>query len=324
MTAVGLALALGCFVAACGDGTSKAGTADRVTLPTAAGSPSSGASSGVDSGNQFNGKPLEKLRVANFYTAKGGGPGPTLDVYEFASGSNGAPTRILKDLAYGTISEYVEPPTAKDSIGGRSFLLGATVAGSKVATSQDLTGMGGAGSNPPEYDPQVTIMLTADQNDQEQMSGDLAGLSSGILKEKLRPEGTTGTPITLPPRPSGGELIVDMNTFQLSGSNLIYYLTIDGTCAKPTNGDPNDTGPWAIFASQASQAPGSIYEVAPGSHALTIGISAKQGTPPTSCDALVKLGDGTVQADAGTQVLVLPYSSDKSKTVQFASAPIAP
>ena len=147
-------------------------------------------------------------------------------MYEYSGGGQGAPVEILKNIAHGTISDYVDPPTYTDVTGSRSYLLGVIKAGTKVTSETDLAQIGGVGSNPPEYYDQETMLLTADLDDQDAGVGNdvLPGLSSGLA--------------------------------------------------------------------------------------------------PASCDAISKIGTGTVDAPAGKQTLVVYYSSDKGKTIKFASGVI--
>lgn len=312
------------LLGACGSGgTSTSADGGRSTQPgptTARASDGGGTS---DSGSKPTGKPLEKFRVANFYTATGGGPGPSIDIYAY-NPTPGAMTPLQSDVAYGTISTYAAPLTYSSATGGRSVLIGAAVHGTKVKSSDDLVALDGFASDPPEYQKQATIVLTADPNEQSvgsATSNRLVGLANNSLVENPgpTPQGSDPAP-TLPPKPSAGELIVD-TAFQ-SADNSIYYLTVDGDCAKPTNGVPGETGPYSIFNSSDSHSVGTNYEVSAGSHALTVGKSPTPGTPPASCDNLVKVGDGTVTADAGSQVLTILYSPDMGQTIKVASAPI--
>lgn len=312
------------LLGACGGGgASTSADSGRSTQPDPTTAQASGGGGSSDSGSKPTGKPLEKFRVANFYTATGGGPGPSLDIYAY-NNAPGAMIPLQTDVAYGTISTYASPATYASVTGGRSVMIGAAVHGTQVKTSDDLTGLGGFASDPPEYQKQATIVLTADLNDQRVESGGsnrLVGLTNSSLVENPGPTPQGSDPVpTLPPKPTAGELIVD--TALQSSDGTIYYLTVDGACAKPTNGDPGDTGPYSISNSSESHSVGANYEVSAGSHALTIGKSQTPGTPPASCDSLVKVGDGTVAADAGSQVLTILYTPDAGQTIKVASAPI--
>lgn len=315
-----LALVVGPIMLATACGNS--GTASSPTGSGSGSTPSTASSSsgGVGANNDTSGgsrskptgKPLEKLRIGNFYTAKGGGPGPSLDVYEYRNVDGNVPVAILKDVAYGTISDYVDPPTYSD-VTGRGFQLGLAPAGTKVKALTDLKGIGGVGTNPPEYNEQATILLTADLQDQSMGGNDLLpGMSSGPYVEKPGPTEEGSTPVTLPKAVSGGQLLLHDATD--ASQSTVHFLQIDGACTKAADDPSSDDGVPTMFG---------VYDVSPGSHQLTMGVGTDpSGLAPTSCDAIKKIGDGTVDAPAGKQVLVVYYSSDGAQTIHFASAVI--
>jgi hypothetical protein len=264
-----------------------------------------------------------RIRVANFYDQQGQ-PGPALDIYDVQLNAlNGAPaTPIITDLAYGAVSSYVQPKEDATTIGVKSVELEALPTGEDPDTSSaDAASIGGVIDNGSGV--QLTVMLSTDQSDAGILPGALAGMSfSTRLEAGNDGQGSSGP--AAPPAPAGkAELLVDATNVPQSGDDS-EFLSVDGSCAPPINGDPAFYGKLPEIVTSASspiKSQFAIFATTPGVHQVSV-IAWAKSVAPTCAQLTAKQGTSSVTLTSGEQAMVFVYGNTV-KTLHLTIAPIS-
>jgi len=290
------------------------------TLPTSASGsavpPSGGGGTDPGAGTVSS----AHLRIGNFYTSNGQ-PGPGLDIYDVPLQGSAA-TPILTNVAYGTVSNYVQPHQLLNSLQKAVQLSALPTGESPVSQKGDATAIGALlddGSN-----AEATIIVSA--------SGDssLGGPTSllGSLQFTMRMEkGDDGQGGKGPAAPlindGSGEILVDTTTIPLNLSPSLY-LMIDDSCAPPINGDPNEKGIPYIFGTDTSavQSEFTVFATTAGTHQVSVVAWTSSDTP--TCKQLTdRQGATSVDVTANQQVELYVYGSSLT-ALHLATGPIQP
>ncbi len=322
-TLTATALVAAATVALAGCGGAKSGSASdaskvAASISQAIGSATDGASSGASDSDASGGTSQISVRVANLYMTDDKKPGPALDIYDVPLNGQAA-TPILKDVAYGTFSDYVHPhfttDFSKDSIALEALPSGSdpTTDGSEAVM---LTGRQDDGSH-----PQLTLLLVTG-GDGEDTSNPLDALDTTTYVEKgdiaggsgLVPGNNAGPAAPAPP--SGqDELLASTEVLKANGvPGDDYYLFVDSSCTAPLNGDPNSPGLPEIFASNPNgDAPTNFAEfpAAAGTHQVSV-VATTSFDTPTCASLTAKTGTTSATLTAGQQTLAFVYGTSLS------------
>jgi hypothetical protein len=237
------------------------------------------------------GPPTGKIRIANLVESNGHPIGP-VDLYdEFRLDSTSVP--IIKNLAYGQVSEYVSPRAPGTAPGSRSNLY-LYLAGQKTGKSPFGSNIDNSGF---EATDQMTIALGP--------STLYIGYPALVEAGKRKAPGIDSTRVV----PAGQALLITlMANMNVMDSLPVLYLMIDGTCPLATNfknPHPTSVGSEVHFA------------VTPGSHTLGI-VTSPQGHGLINCNGKTPVAGSTstVNAVAGQRYIVFIYGmpSDGLKT----------
>lgn len=292
---------------------------NSVHLPSGPTNPSGGASTSAAGATS-----RISVRYANFFTTKQHA-GPAIDLYE---GQTGEPGRLLvKDLAYGAVSDYVHPHLAPGQSGGTAGLV--TLPVYAIPTGEDpvkqnsdvasLTQLIDDGSH-----PQLTMLLQG--GDVSGLPGPLAGLSYSHRLEKGRFNGETTPDI---PPPGTTEFLAD-DTSVTASPNLITsaYLMITPpgasapSCTAAANGDPNQKNLPAIFAADGAD-PKSSFAVFPenaGDYSLAVATTDVAAN--LTCTQLTQVQGTTSGSLAGSQQVEVYVYGTSATDLHLVVAPV--
>jgi hypothetical protein len=245
------------------------------------------------------GSPTGKIRVANVLEVNGQPSGP-VDLYEFRNPDSAA-TPLVKNLAFGQISDYVSP-RAPDSYPNSPSNLWIFPAGTKQASLPYGDRVDNVGFAPTD---QITVALGPTH-----FMG-TAGISLAALDEAgQRLNSNRDSMRTIP---SGQALLVLLQGNVNADSLPEQYLMIDGTCplttSFPKNRIPTSTGTDINFA------------VAPGTHTLGI-VTAPRGHGLLNCTGKTPGQTTSVTVTAGQRYVVVVYGLP-SDAFRVVTAPIA-
>jgi hypothetical protein len=252
------------------------------------------------SGGHRYGPPTGKIRVANLLELNGQ-PGGPVDLYDVRQpDSTAAP--LIKNLAFGQVSDYVSPRAADPYAGSHSnlyfFPAGSNQAAAPYGSSIDNIGFAST--------DQISVALGPTT---------FAGTSS-IAFPALDEAGTRlNTHFdSLRVVPPGQALLVLLKADVSADSLPEMYLMIDGLCP-PTTTYPKNTHPTSVGAD-------INFAVSPGSHAIGI-VTSPRGMGLLDCKDKTPGQTSSINVAAGQRYLVFVYglASDGFKTV---TAPIAP
>lgn len=330
LTTVAALAAVTALMAACHTSATVAAPAAAATTagaPSAPGSadpPASAAPSDVapGGGSDAGAGPASTttVRIANFFAPKGQ-PGPGLDIYDVALQGQAA-TPILTDVAYGTVSTYVQPHQLANNIAKAVQLTALPTSEDPVAQKGDASQIGGLIDD--NSGAQATIVLTAGNDDPLGSATSLLG----VLSESIRMEkGDDGQGFKGPAAPAitsgGGEILVD-ETALPDNLNPSLYLMIDNSCAPPINGDPNMKGLPLVFnaAGGSIESAFAVFATTVGSHQVSV-VSWKSVDTPTCKQLTKRQAPTTVAVAAGQQVALYVYGSTLD-ALRIAMAPIQP
>lgn len=245
------------------------------------------------------GSPTGKIRVANVLELNGQPSGP-VDLYEFRNPDSAA-VPLIKNLAFGQISDYVSPRGA-DNYPGSPSNLWVYPAGTKQATvpyGDRIDNVGFASTD------QITVALGPTN-----FAG-RAGMSLAALDEAgKRLNSNRDSMRTIP---LGQALLVLLQGNVNADSLPEQYLMVDGTCplttSFPKNTHPTSTGTDINFA------------VAPGTHTLGI-VTSPRGYGLLNCSGKHPGQTTSVTVATGQRYVVVVYGvpSDGFRVV---TAPIA-
>jgi hypothetical protein len=316
-------LALG----ACGTGSSSTATpptsstpSDSATATDTATAPTTGDASPVagDATTAATGtaSPMS-VRFANLYS-QAGKPGPALDIYDTPQYQ--AATPLVAGLAYGAVSDYVNPHIPANSVTDAAIFYALPAGEDPVADSKDAVGIGGVEDDGSH--PQKTFLLEPSSDSNELTSTPLEGISNTTRIEKGT-DGTTSGPAAPTPPAGKAQILVDTSATVDALDTFGVYLLGDGSCAPPINGDPNEPGVPLVFAGylHGTAEQFSVFDVEPGTLDLSLSVW-KTSTPPT-CKQLKPTSQSTsVDIQAGQQVELYGYGTSLKDLHLVAAAPV--
>ena len=276
------------------------------------GATTSELSFGTQATNQKSTKTFGKIRVANLFDDNGK-PGGAMDIYDTAHPTS-SDKPIIKDLAYGKISDYVEPH-GSDPYATSSNLWVFPAGSIKGSGAYNGTNIDNSGF---EADDQVTVAIGPS-------TGSGSGLTlemSDVIEAGPRLEQGTSTP---PPTAPSGKALLVVRSANLGVEPIpSAYLTVDGKCPAET---PWGTDTTTTDASQAM--PTSLgstqnyyFEIAPGTHELGV-IGADSGTGISSCSGQTPVSTISADVGSGKAAVVLVYGTGDKKNLKLVSAPIS-
>jgi hypothetical protein len=175
------------------------------------------------------------IRVGNFF-APNGQAGPAIDVYDVQL-SGQAATPILTNVAYGTVSAYVQPHQLANAVSSPPVELTALPAGESPTTQQaDAAQIGGFIDDGSGL--QETILLS-DSGDSLTTPTGLNGMSDSNRIEK-GDDGQGGKGPAAPAITDGSSQLLADYTVIPTNLNPHLFLMIDSSCTSALNGDPNE------------------------------------------------------------------------------------
>ncbi len=253
------------------------------------------------SGHRY-GPPTGKIRVANMLELNGQ-PGGPVDLYDMRNPDSTA-VPLIKNLAFGEVSDYVSPRGA-DPYDGSPSNLYIFAAGTKQASppyGNSIDNSGFAASD------QITVALGPTR---------LAGTSTIALpavdEAGHRVNAWRDSTRMVPP---GQALVIVLQANVNADSLPELYLMIDGACPLTIN-NPKNTIPSAVGTDMN-------FAVAPGTHTIGI-VTSPRGMGLRNCNGKTASQASTVSMLAGQRYLVFVYGlpSDGFKTVmaQIAATP---
>jgi hypothetical protein len=270
-SSIGLSIVLAATAALAGCAAGgQASSSDAVASSIAARLSRDAARLTATAGAQPQGQPTGKIRVVNLVSADGqpGGPIDLFDVFH--------PTKsdvpIIKDLAYGQVSDYVSPRAGGP---GNPSQLFAYPAGS-LQPSGAFTG-GNLSQSGWTADQQVTVVLMPGTSSASFGSKELDDAPSG---------GGSQATATVP---AGNATVVTWNADVNLPNAPNVYLTVDGNCAPALD--------------QSADQPGTLdgtFAVPAGTHSLGV-----LTTPPGSGLTMQQCA-GQAASPAGTESLTAP------------------
>ncbi len=250
------------------------------------------------SGHKY-GPATGKIRVANVLELDGQPSGP-VDLYEFRNPDSAA-VPLVKNLAFGQISDYVSP-RAPDSYAGSPSNLWIYPAGTKQAAvpyGDRIDNVGFASTD------QITVALGPSN-----FAG-RAGMALPALDEAGKRLNSNRD--SLRTIPSGQALLVLLQGNVSADSLPEQYLMVDGTCplttSFPKNTHPTSTGTDVNFG------------VAPGTHTLGI-VTSPRGDGLLTCSGKTPGQTTSVTVAAGQRYVVVVYGVPKDG-FRVVTAPIA-
>jgi hypothetical protein len=283
-----------------------------------------GAAGGIDGSSVGGGNGVVTLRVVNVNLASGPTAGP-LDIYDDMYDGRLQPsvsgTPIIADLAYGTVSSYVNPRFV-DS-GGTSVRLVALPAGSPPTDTADAEPFWSGIDNGSH--PQLTILLDS-HSPLNSAPGSFIAYTTYVEKGQDSLTGEMG-PLAPPPPAGEGEYLV--NTFPVDDAFDAdpaggYFFFVDDSCTPPLNGGL--IMPGLPFVDTAGSLPPDAYAqfaAAPGAHSISIVARTNTATPACSDLLASKQATASVSLAAGQQILTILYGTSFTD-LHLLAAPIAP
>jgi hypothetical protein len=323
--AVALTLMAGCKSTTTTSSSNPPPASVPTTAPAASagsGAPSGAPSAAAGAGSDPGAGPLSSahMRVANFITMNGQ-PGPAIDIYDVNLQGQAA-TPILTNVAYGSVSNYVQLHQVPNAINKEVLFFAMPTGEDPVAKKGDAVEIGGLlddGSG-----AQLTDVLTGVDNPLPGAGTSLVGQISDSVHMEKGDDGQGGKGPAAPAVTSGGgELLVDTSPVPTK-INLGAYLMIDKSCAPPLNGDPNVKGVPYIFAADGVPPVSSyaVFATPVGTHQVSV-VSWSSSTQP-ACKQLTKLqGTTSVTVAANQQTFVYVYGTS-ADALHIAIAPIQP
>jgi hypothetical protein len=252
----------------------------------------------LGSGHQY-GPPTGKIRVANVLELSGQPSGP-VDLYDTRTPDSTA-TPLIKNLAFGQISDYVSPRAADNYPNSPSNLY-IFPAGTKQASSpygDRIDNSGYASSD------QTTVALGTTH-----FSGTSAIALPALDEAGQRLNANRDSMRVIP---SGQALLVLLQGNMSADSLPELYLMIDGTCPL-TSSNPRNRNPTAIGTD-------INFAVTPGAHTLGI-VTSPRGHGLLNCTGKKPGQTASVTVTAGQRYAVLIYGLP-SDGFRVLTAPIA-
>jgi hypothetical protein len=272
-------------LAACGghsDARSVMHTPDSMPLFTAKGPPA-----------HRYGPPTGRIRVANMLELAGQ-PSVAVDLYDVRQPDSSA-VPVIKNLAYGQVSDYVSPRAA-DAYAGSPSNLYIFPAGSRQASHPYGDRIDNAGFAATD---QVTVALGPSN------FGGAPGIALPALDEagqRLNPSRDSTRVI-----PAGQALLIVLQANTNADSLPELYLMVDGVCPLTTT-YPKNTHPTAAGTDLD-------FAVAPGAHTIGI-VTSPRGHGLLDCKGKTPGQTSTMSAVAGQRYVVFIYggANDGFKT----------
>jgi hypothetical protein len=319
----GIVVAAACIMlVSCGGGEGTSGNGGGAGSTGGGGGRAAG---GIGGSNVDGGTGVVTVRVANLTFAGGLTAGPSLDIYDDMYDGSLQPslsgTPIIANLAYGTVSSYVNPRFV-DS-GGTSVLLVALPAGSPPTDTTHAEPFWGGIDNGSH--PQLTIMLNT-EFPLSRAPGSFIAYQPYVEKGQDSFSGATG-PLAPPPPTGEGEYLV--NTFAVDDTINAdppggYFFLVDDSCTPPLNGGQLMPGlPWVDTAGSLPPDAYAQFAAAPGTHSISIVGWTNTTTPACSDLPASRQGTASVSLAAGQQILTLLYGTSFTD-LHLLAAPIAP
>jgi hypothetical protein len=243
------------------------------------------------------GPPTGKIRVANMIEINGTPAGP-VDLYD-VSRPDSAAVPLIKNLAYGQISDYVSP-RAGDSNATPTSNLWMFPAGTKQAAFPYGTNI-----DHHFYEPDDQITVAPGPTSMTGAIGYPDLIEGGKRKNSYRD--------SLRIIPTGQALLVVLQSNVNADSLPGLYLMIDGVCPLTTV-FPKNTHPTGLGTD-------INFGVTPGTHTLGI-ITAKRGFGLLNCNGLKPGPTTSITVDAGHRYVVIVYGLAKDG-FRILTAPIA-
>lgn len=244
------------------------------------------------SGGHRYGQPTGKIRIANLAEMNGKPIGP-VDLYDVRPDRDSTAAPIIKNLAYGQVSEYVSP-RAGDNYQGSPSQLYLFQAGQKTGKLPYGTNIDNSGFQATD---QMTIALGP---------SDLGiGYPDIVEAGKRKAPGIDSTRAV----PAGQALLITLQAnMNVIDSLPELYLTIDGACPLATN-----------FTNKHPTSVGTEvhFPVTPGTHTLGV-VTSPRGHGILDCNGKTPVPGSTSTATvaAGQRYIVFIYGlmSDGLKT----------
>jgi hypothetical protein len=246
------------------------------------------------SGHKY-GLPTGKIRVANMVVLNGQTGGP-VDLYDVPR-PDSTSVPLIKDLAYGQVSDYVSP-RAGDSGATRTSNLWFFPAGTKTASFPYGTNIDHHFYEP---DDQITVALGPSSMGIGFPDLDEAGKRLNSYRDSLRII------------PAGQALLVLLQANVNADSLPLLYLMIDGTCPLTTV-YPKNTHPTSLGTD-------INFGVTPGAHTLSI-VTSPRGHGLLNCNGKTPGAATPITVTAGQRYAVIVYGVP-STGFKIVTAPIA-
>jgi hypothetical protein len=230
-------------------------------------------------GHQY-GAPTGQIRVAHMFEIQGQPAGP-VDIYDVRN-PDSTTLPLIKNLAYGQVSDYVSPRGADPGAHSNLYLFQA---GEKQGTLPYGTNMDNSGF---EGTDRMTIVLGPSKI----MGGQAIG-STDLVEAGARMPHWIDSSRTVP---TGQALLVTVQANVNADSLPYFYLVVDGTCPLATN-DPRARTPAAMGTEQH-------YLLSPGTHTLGV-VTAPSGL--RDCAGKSATATSTVSVAAGQHYILFLY-----------------
>jgi len=297
LAGLGIVLVAGTALAACGSGGGPSSSADKAAESSVLArlSHAAAALTATHSASRPSGTPTGTIRVVNLY-ADNGQPGGAMDLYDFFRPAAGD-TPIIKDLAYGQVSEYVCPRAPVSGNPSQLFLFPAgTLTPSGAYNGANVSNAGW------EADEKLTLVIgpTSDSG-----SYSSKAISDGQSKEE---------PLPSPSAPAGQATLSTWNADDDLSDVPEAYLVVDGAC--PSALDQSAGQPGQV---------GGVFAVPSGTHQVGV-ITSPRGSGLTSQQCATQAASATdtvsVDAVAGGRVDVIAYG-DSTAGMKVIAAPVS-
>jgi hypothetical protein len=295
LAGLGVLLVAGAAASACGSGAGSSGDSAAESSVLARLSHAAAALTATGSTHRPTGTPTGTIRVVNLFADNGqaGGPMDLYDVFHPAAGD----TPIIKDLAYGQVSQYVSPRAAGSGNPSQLFLYPAgTLTPSGAYDGGNVSNAGW------EADEKLTLVIgpTAEGG-----SYSSKAISDGQSKEEPLPSQSA---------PAGQATLSTWNADEDLSDAPEAYLAVDGTC--PSALDQSAGQPGMV---------GGLFAVPSGTHQLAV-ITSPRGSGLTSQQCATQAASATatvsVDAPAGGRVDVIAYG-DSGGAMKVIAAPVS-
>jgi hypothetical protein len=230
-------------------------------------------------GHQY-GAPTGKIRVAHMFELQGQPAGP-VDIYDVQR-PDSTTQPLIKNLAYGQVSDYVSPRGGGPGARSNLYLFEA---GKTQGTLPYGTNMDNSGFEAPD---RMTIALGPSKS----MGGQAIGSTDFVEAGARNPHWIDSARAV----PTGQALLVAVQANVNADSLPYFYLVVDGVCPLATN-DPRAKIPMAMGTEQH-------YLVAPGTHTIGV-VTAPSGV--RDCTGKTPTATSTVTVAAGQRYIVFLY-----------------